>query len=69
MCLILDAIMAKIIKIDDCDQCPYNDHMGGFAKIKFVPICRKADRSQPYEVINDQRFGINTAHRTTKIPD
>ena len=34
MCLILDAIMVKIIKIDDCNQCPYNDHMGGFATIR-----------------------------------
>lgn len=60
--------MAKVIVIEKCSQCPHNDHRGGFGVIKYIPVCRLANREQPYEVAPSGRFS-QVAHQTVDIPD
>lgn len=38
------------LKISDCRQCPHRDHKGGFARISYIPTCRKAQRDLPYTI-------------------
>lgn len=60
--------MTKIIRIEGCSKGPHNDHMGGYGSPKYVPVCRLARKSQPYEVTADERFG-SVARQTVAIPD
>lgn len=60
--------MPKVIVIEKCSQCPHNDHRGGFGNPKYIPVCRKANREQPYEVRPDDRFN-SVAFQTVDIPE
>ncbi len=59
--------MAKVIVIDKCSICPNTDHKGAFGKISYIPVCRLARKSLPYEVVRNGT--CVTASRTDIIPE
>ena len=60
-------IIRKIV-IADCDDCPHSDHNGGFGRVAYIPVCRKAGREPPWKPESD-RYGFVSAWREPGIPD
>jgi len=58
----------KIIQIITCRDCPHNDHQGGFGNPSCKPICRKANREQPWEPAKGYGSMI-VAVQSVDIPD
>lgn len=59
---------ARKIVIEDCGECPYDDHKGGFGRVSYIPVCRKANREPPWKPEAD-RYGFVRARREPGIPD
>lgn len=59
----------KIITIEKCGQCPHNDHKGGFGNPAYIPVCRKANREQPWEPALGYGGKMIVANQTVDIPD
>jgi hypothetical protein len=60
--------MTRIIRINDCSECPSKDHNGAYGRIAYIPICRAVGRELPYTVEKDKHMGIY-AHRLPEIPE
>lgn len=59
--------MSVYLKIDDCCQCPYRSHKGGYGAIAYVPTCTAAKRDLPYSV-NCTAAGRNVIATATQDP-
>lgn len=59
--------MTRIIRINDCNECPHRDHNGAFGKISYIPMCRAVNKELPYNVVPDGKY--HYAERIKEIPD
>ena len=50
--------MSRIIRINDCSDCPSKDHLGAYAKISYIPVCRYANKELPYTCSTDHTIAI-----------
>lgn len=57
--------MVKCIIIENCSQCPYLQHSGGFGYPKHKPICSNSSRTLPYIT----KTGFENAQGTNVIPE
>lgn len=60
--------MSKVIRIENCSQCPSRDHKGAYGRISYIPVCRAVGKELPYEVYIDRHFGVS-AHASNIIPE
>jgi len=60
--------MTRIIRIETCGTCQHRDHKGAFAKVSYVPVCRKVNRKLPHEVVYDKAVRMTVAEGTGEIP-
>ena len=57
--------MAKCIVIENCKDCPYLDHSGGFGYPRYIPICGKSkNRKLPHKTVS----GLENAQASYTIP-
>lgn len=65
--------MSKKIVVNNCTECPYISHSGGFGSPAYIPICRKevGYHELPYtKTIGSSRWSPSlVAQATGVIPD
>lgn len=60
--------MTRIIKIENCTQCPSFDHRGAFGDIAYIPVCRSVNLNLTYSVSSSNN-GRKIATPTGAIPE
>jgi len=58
----------RMIRVNDCGDCPHLDHKGAFGRVAYIPVCRNANKDLPYTV-DASTAGFCTASQTGGIPD
>ena len=58
----------KRLTIENCNECPFVDHKGGFGNVAYIPVCKRVGRKElPYT--EHASNGRITARCTGVIPE